>query len=373
MKTDFGLYIHIPFCVRKCRYCDFLSFAASESVRAEYINRLKDEIIFRAKEYGDRRISTIYIGGGTPSILPASMIHEILSLVKQKFYVNQNAEVTIEVNPGTVNKEKLDIYREAQINRLSIGLQSTHDEELKRIGRIHSYQDFLTTYEDALEAGFDNINVDLISALPGQSREDYAESLRRIVALKPKHISSYSLQLEEGTYLYEHQNEFEWPDEDMDRDLYLMTDEMLSQAGYHRYEISNYSIDGYESRHNSSYWERKNYLGIGLGASSLMDETRYVNVSSFDEYKDKFTDDKLTLKLSSEEQMEEFMFLGLRLMRGISAEEFYDCFNLDIFQVYGRVLSDLADKGLINIAERIRLTNKGIDISNYVLAQFLFN
>ena len=370
MKTDLSLYIHIPFCIRKCRYCDFLSFPADEETKEKYVSMLIDEMVDRAQDFEGRNVITVYIGGGTPSTLSGGCIARIMEMVYKAFDVAKDAEITIEINPGTVDEDKLREYREAGINRLSIGLQSTHDRELELLGRIHTYAEFEKTFEMARGLGFENINVDLISALPFQSVDDYRESLIRITKLRPEHISAYSLQLEEDTYLYEHQDEYSFPTEEEDREMYYLTEEVLEQAGYHRYEISNYSLEGYESRHNSIYWTRGNYLGIGLGAASLIDEVRMANTDSMFVYMKGF-DVAESHELTKRDRMEEFMFLGLRLTDGVDPEDFYSQFGERLQTVFAKALSRLEGEKLIVIDKKIKLTKLGLDVSNYVFEQFL--
>lgn len=372
MKTKLSLYIHIPFCVQKCRYCDFLSGPADETSRQNYLDCLCQEIESRADDFRNSEVITIYIGGGTPSVLEAEQIAKVLGVVKSKYTLVPEAEVTIEINPGTVDEYKLRAYYASGINRLSIGLQSPNDEELATLGRIHSLEDFQRTYELAREVGFDNINVDLMSAIPGQTLEAYVRNLEYVIGIRPEHISSYSFQLEEGTWFYNHQDEYEWPSEDLDREMYEVTRQMLGDAGYFRYEISNYSLAGYESRHNSVYWRRGDYLGLGLGASSLISNVRMKNVDSMDRYLGGDTVDNIE-EIDLRAQMEEFMFLGLRLMEGVSPERFEQLFGLSINEVYGTTIEQLIADGLLTDDQNIMLTNRGIDISNYVLSKFLLD
>lgn len=384
-KNNLGIYIHIPFCVKKCDYCDFLSFKYDSYLQKDYVKAVINEIE-SLREYGDHhKISTIFIGGGTPSIIDENDIILIMDRIKNVFNIEENAEnvmaeeVTIECNPGTLTKEKLLAYKQAGINRLSIGLQSANDEELKRLGRIHNFKEFVDNYKLAREVGFENINIDLMSALPGQTMDDWTDTLNKVIALKPEHISAYSLIIEEGTPFYKiygEENVDLLPDEETDRQIYQKTKKILESYGYYRYEISNYAKPGYQCIHNSSYWERIPYLGIGLGSSSLLNNKRFHNVRNISEYiKYSYDHNKIreeTEELTKNQQMEEFMFLGLRMSQGINRQEFMKQFHIDINQIYGQVLSKLSSEKLLMIEEeQISLTEKGIDVSNYVLAEFL--
>ncbi|MBO5208328.1 MAG: oxygen-independent coproporphyrinogen III oxidase [Lachnospiraceae bacterium] len=381
---ELSLYVHIPFCMQKCRYCDFLSYKASEQDKKEYVELLLKEIEQQAPFYAEHQVISVFFGGGTPSVLDEKVIEKILCKLKKSFSFVANPEITIEVNPGTVTEEKLQIYFAAGINRLSIGLQSANDEELRCLGRIHDYQTFLETYELARKSGFRNINIDLMSAIPGQSEQSYRETLSKVLALQPEHISAYSLILEEGTWFFDHQKELDFPTEDEDRILYELTGQMLSDKGYHRYEISNYAREGYECLHNKVYWKRGDYLGLGLGAASMVEEVRFSNKDTMEEYREMI--DNCAGKqnsrtcfrenieyLTREEQMEEFMFLGLRLTQGVSRQEFEHKFGVNIEEIYGEVLTKLQQEGLLLTDEYIRLTPYGMDISNYVMSQFLLN
>ncbi|MDE7197613.1 MAG: radical SAM family heme chaperone HemW, partial [Lachnospiraceae bacterium] len=281
---ELSIYIHIPFCVRKCLYCDFLSASADAGKMESYVNLLLREIKEQSLFYGDHRVISIFLGGGTPSLLPAEAAGRILGQIRENYPVAADAEITMECNPGTVTAEKLGNYAAHGINRLSLGLQSTEDEELARIGRIHSYRDFLETYTLAREAGFRNINIDLMAALPGQSVGSYRRTLERVVKLSPEHISAYSLILEEGTPLYVNQSRYIFPTEDEDREMYALTGKYLAKAGYQRYEISNYARDGFACRHNRVYWRRGDYVGFGLGASSMVENVRWRNPKEHEAY-----------------------------------------------------------------------------------------
>lgn len=490
-EKPLALYVHIPFCVKKCDYCDFLSAPASEREKENYVNLLCREMEREAACYPDYRATTVFFGGGTPTVLRPEQLEKILYKLKEAFFVNpfgktgkrqrefttvqereivttvqkgiaagevtrsaemegekeagsgrkaepEDAEITVECNPGTVTEDDLRKLREAGFNRLSIGLQSAQNAELKRLGRIHTWEDFLKTWEFARKAGFRNINVDLMSALPGQSIESYVNSLKQITALHPEHISAYSLIIEEGTPFYERYGAADaqrkadgadrrhlLPTEEEERRMYELTQEILEKNGYHRYEISNYALPGYACRHNITYWKRGDYLGFGLGAASLMENCRFVKPDNLRDYRKllqkdlketESQEDQVDLKnkadrkdqrdqkeeaatekhqkiiitteekketsdrtlhqdfqeLTRQEQMEEFMFLGLRLTAGISQREFQECFQTPIENIYGNELKKLKEEGLLICSEdRIYLTKRGIDVSNMVLAEFL--
>lgn len=379
MKKELELYLHIPFCVSKCKYCDFLSASSGEEQRQIYVERLCRRIRYWSDvihNYGYEIVS-IFVGGGTPSILTEAQITQVFEAVHESFPIREDAEITLEMNPGTDVKDKLPVYRELGINRLSMGLQSADNEELKCLGRIHTYEDFRQVYQWAREAGFTNINVDLMSAIPGQTLESYEDTLRKVADLEPEHISAYSLIIEEGTPFYERYGEGrhaeELPDEDIERQMYVRTGEILEDYGYHRYEISNYAKDGYECRHNLGYWDRKEYLGLGAGASSLMDHIRWKEPDHIGpstglvlEEREDFT------RLRRKDEMEEFMFLGLRKINGVSEHDFYKSFRVSMDEIYKESIENLIKEGLlVREEDRIRLTDRGIDLSNYALSQFL--
>ncbi len=404
-KKELELYIHIPFCVKKCDYCDFLSFPADGRTQKRYVDALQKEIICYGALYPDRKITTIFIGGGTPSWLDEEEIAQILDAVREAFEVERDAEITIECNPGTATAHKLVRYKEAGINRISIGLQSAHNEELALLGRIHTYEQFLKTYDLARKAGFSNINVDLMSALPGQTVGTFSDTLKKVLALRPEHLSAYSLIIEEGTPFYERYREDEkhreageptelLPDEEQEYAVTKLTQRRLQEAGYHWYEVSNFAKPGYECRHNIGYWKRADYLGVGLGAASLIDNVRYANVRDlagyckgcealWEEYSRKEDRERFAEKVRNtlcmsvenvtrEEQMEEFMFLGLRMTEGISRAEFEQNFGTTIEAVYGDALRQLQKEGLLVKQEgRICLTERGMDVNNYVVEQFM--
>lgn len=375
-----GIYVHIPFCVSKCIYCDFLSFAADDTTKEKYINALVCEIKEAAKKqcslYPDTIVDTIFLGGGTPSILPAKYIVQIIRTIRENFFVSDNAEITMECNPGTLDKEKLDAYKSIGINRLSIGLQSPDNVELKNLGRIHTYEQFEESYFAARIAGFDNINIDIMSAIPFQTLEGYEKNLVKLLALKPEHISAYSLIVEENTKLYDMVNKSKntiLPTEDEEREMYYLTKKMLMQEGYYRYEISNYAKKGYECRHNCSYWERTEYLGFGLSAASLLDGVRFTNTFDMKSYLENPIENyEEHSVLTKEDAMSEYVFLGLRMMRGISKQKFEIEFGSKFDDIYIDAMRENLRKGLIAVdGDRVYLTDIGIDVSNSVMADFI--
>ncbi len=396
------LYVHIPFCVKKCDYCDFLSFSCEEKTQLAYADALIREIEFYGPLMKDYLVTTMFIGGGTPTWLNEDKMLEILDSIYTYFNVSVDAEITMECNPGTVTSTKLEKYRKAGVNRLSIGLQSADDKELQILGRIHTYEKFVKTYEMARSAGFSNINVDLISGIPYQTAEKFLHTLQKVVRMKPNHISAYSLIIEKGTPFYETykfdmvkqevgmQTEI-LPTEDEVYRITKLTQQYLANAGYEQYEISNFAQPGYECDHNIGYWTRADYLGMGLGAASLVDNVRYTNTTDLDAYicnskqiqiscfeqpngdLEKGTNLHMEVnKVSRKAQMEEFMFLGLRLKNGVTREQFYNTFGIQIDGIYKNTLEHLKREGLLDTTEgRILLTEKGQDLSNYALAQFL--
>ncbi len=421
IMKSISIYIHIPFCVKKCQYCDFLSAPADSRAQEVYLRALKQEISEQAARYREYEVQTVFIGGGTPTAVPYEKLCGILETVCSCYRVNPQAEISMEANPGTVTKEALLAYRKAGINRLSIGLQSADDGELKLLGRIHTYRDFLQTYRWAQEAGFTNINLDVMSALPRQSVENYRKTLETVLSLRPQHISAYSLIVEEGTPFYEKygqeseklqatgEKQPDLPSEEEEREMYALTEKLLAEAGYHRYEISNYALPGRECRHNLVYWKRGNYVGFGLGAASMVENVRFENTREMQKYLAEYADapdaeevftevtqgdaqELSTCKdvnsrdaqqifqgenvhpLSQEEQMEETMFLGLRLTEGVSKAEFQRQFGVSMEQIYGEVIRENIAQGLlIDATGYVRLTREGMDLSNYVMAQFLLD
>lgn len=388
-KTPLELYVHIPFCVKKCDYCDFLSGSGGREKQKAYVQALLKEIQ-SIPELPGREAATIFIGGGTPSVLDASDINRVLDALRDRFYISEKAEITMEANPGTLTREKLDIYRSAGISRLSIGLQSADDQELRTLGRIHTYEEFLESYYLAREAGFDNINIDLMSAIPGQTRENWRHNLKTVAELKPEHISAYSLIVEEGTPFAN--RELNLPDEDTEHQMYEDTAEILRGYGYCQYEISNYALEGCECRHNMGYWKRTEYLGLGLGAASLAGaglweqltgnkspgnrEYRFSNTRDMQEYLQYSAVPGMVRKeisgLSDEECQEEFMFLGLRMTEGISEKEFQRCFGTDLDKVYGSILEKYRNMGFLEKKGSFwHFTRQGIHVSNCILADFI--
>ena len=381
--SSMEIYIHIPFCVKKCRYCDFLSAPATPEARQEYVMGLCQKIRSYYDLGGLYHVSSIFIGGGTPSLLSGEQIGQLMDRIREQFAMAQDAEITMEVNPGTASAEKLRNFYTAGINRLSIGMQSAQAEELKNLGRIHDFEGFCQVYREAVEAGFTNINVDIMSGLPGQTLASYRDTLEKVLHLEPmpQHISAYSLIVEEGTPFARmaERGELQLPEEDTERAMYEETREILAKYGFHRYEISNYARDGYECLHNVGYWIRRDYLGFGIGAASLVDNVRFQNGRDLITYLENPQDCREEEQvLTEQEQMEETMFLGLRLIRGISYEQFEKQYGRSLPEVYGPVITQNIADGLLReyteeSGERfLALTEKGLDVSNYVMAQFLF-
>ena len=427
-KQPLSIYIHIPFCKQKCLYCDFLSAPACGQERESYVEALLREIKGMAMHCREYEIISVFFGGGTPSLLTGEQMRRIMNALKTHYDLNRDAEISMECNPATASADTLKAYRECGINRLSIGLQSANEEELKALGRIHDYGQFLQTYESARNVGFSNINIDLMSALPGQTLLSYEETLQKVIELSPEHISAYSLIVEEGTPFYEMYGERaecengktadkmaeykknkppdegaqsmesatmhpKLPDEDTERQMYHRTREILEEEGYYRYEISNYAKEGYECRHNLTYWTGVEYIGFGIGAASYFKGYRYKNIGDIRSYQkmlsaedtfyrwqsDSFMPDAVLWHeeielLSEKDRMEEFMFLGLRLKKGVSKQEFMDKFDRSMEEVYQKVLSRLTEEGVLEQKnKRICLSEKGMDVANYVMAEFLLD
>ena len=372
-----GIYIHIPFCVHKCIYCDFLSAPADDDVKYAYTKALINEIRNTADGQVKDKITSIFFGGGTPSVLPDCCIADILMAVRDCFDISDDAEITMECNPGTINESRLSEYRAAGVNRLSFGLQSADNNELKMLGRIHTFEQFAESFRLARNAGFNNINVDLMSAIPGQTEATLENTFDKVMALQPEHISVYSLILEDGTYLADNIDKFPpVPDEDEDRRMYHMTKERLHSAGYERYEISNYSRPGYECRHNFLYWNRGEYYGFGCSAAGFIGNERYSDIRDVKKYIE-FNGDIEKLHenieiLTKEDAMEEFMFLGLRKMAGVDVVDFQRRFGVPIENVYAKEIEHNIDKGLlISQGDMLKLTEYGIDICNTVMSDFI--
>lgn len=382
---ELGIYVHIPFCKQKCSYCDFISYWDKNDLVEKYIEVLKQEIKTNTEDVSKYEISTIYIGGGTPSYIESKHIEEILKTIKKKYNVSKNAEITIEVNPGSATKEKLECYAEAGINRISIGLQSCNNNLLKMIGRIHTYEDFLSTYKLAREVGFKNINVDLMIGLPNQTLEDVKKSLEEIIKLNPEHISVYSLIVEEGTPIEKKivKGELKLPNEELERKEYWEVKRTLESSGYKHYEISNFAKRGYESKHNLNCWEQKEYLGFGVAAHSYMNGVRYSNVEHIEEYlkkemgSEKCEVGKNTSNIIHEIQTEEnkkkeYMLLGLRKIDGIKISSFKNKFGCNPIMEFKNELNKLVQEKLIEIdLDQIKLTKKGIDLANIVWEEFI--
>ena len=386
---EIGIYVHIPFCKQKCYYCDFKSYANKEELIEKYIKWLKYEI----KEVGEGNkldyendldelvtVKTIYIGGGTPSYLDSKYIKEIIEEIRENFKLADKVEITIEVNPGTVNKTKLLDYINSGINRISIGLQSTDNELLKRIGRIHKYEDFLQTYNMAREVGFKNINVDLMLALPGQTIAKLEKGLKQVIDLQPEHISLYSLIIEDGTKIEKmlKNNEITLPDENIERKMYWETKKVLEEAGYIHYEISNFAKEGYKSEHNWNCWSQKEYMGFGVAAHSYTNDVRFSNIDSIEEYIENYEQGNVTdnfvfhEKQTQSSKMKEYMMLGLRKIEGISIQEFKNKFVGNPLYIYRKELQKLVEEELIEIElDKIKLTKKGLDFANIVWEEFI--
>ena len=351
---ELGIYVHIPFCKKKCYYCDFVSFAGKEKDEELYIEALNKEIVLR-KEVEDFEITTIYLGGGTPSFINENYIEKILNTIYENYNVSKNAEITIEVNPGTVNKKKLEKYKNIGINRLSIGLQTTNDELLSKIGRIHKYEDFFNTYNTAREVGFTNINVDLMLGLPNQTVKDLEESVQKIIELTPEHISLYSLIIEDGTSFQKmlDENKIKLPKETLERKMYWKMKNMLEENGYIHYEISNFAKKGYESKHNLNCWNQKEYLGFGLASHSYLNNIRFCNTSNIEQYIQNIENNKIKANIeileeqTKQDEQKEFMLLGLRKIEGVSIQEFKNKFVDNPLFLYHEELQKLVDQKLI--------------------------
>lgn len=374
MKDKISLYIHIPFCVRKCLYCDFPSFSGMESIFDDYVRMLCREIDETYSDYRGMEVKSIFVGGGTPSVLPPALLGRISDKIFSRFDVDSKAEITIETNPGTLDAKKLAEMKSMYFNRLSMGLQAWQDRLLKKLGRIHTADEFETNFLQARDAGFKNINVDLMFALPAQSLDDWQETLEKVMKLRPEHISAYSLIIEEGTPFFDmfDRGELKETDEETDRKMYYLAKEMLSDKSYKQYEISNFAKEGFECYHNKVYWRTEEYQGFGLGAHSYADGVRFHNTYDMKEY---LRGEGLRLDkefLSIEEKQEEFMFMGLRMNEGVSEAEFLRRFGESMDSVYGDEIKELiSEELLVKKDGRLSLTDRGVDISNSVFEKFI--
>lgn len=371
-----SLYIHIPFCKQKCKYCDFSSYSGKEDVMSKYVDALNIEINNASKEYS---FKTIFIGGGTPSYLPYEELEKLLKNVSS-LNLEEDVEFTVECNPGTLTREKLELMKKYRVNRLSLGLQSSNESLLKSLGRIHSFTEFKENYDLVRQVGFKNVNVDLMFGLPGQTLKDFEETLSSVVELNPEHISAYSLIVEEGTPFYKlyEKGKLKLPSEEQERAMYEYVVEYLESKGYKQYEISNFSKDDKECKHNLVYWELGEYLGCGVAAASLLNETRTKNYDKIEDYilsvEKNSNGIEETNHLSKDELMEEFMFLGLRKTSGVSEKDFFERFNVSMESIYKDVINNHIKKGLLNKDNgKIYLNKEGIQLSNYVMSDFLLS
>ena len=375
-----SIYIHIPFCKKKCLYCDFPSFSGCENIYEDYVNALVAELVYNAVEYSEYEIATIFVGGGTPTVLPPKLLGIVLDTVLNKYNVRSDAEITVEANPGTVNAQIFKELKSMSINRISFGVQAWQNSLLTSLGRIHDNETFILNFNEAREIGFKNISCDLMFSLSNQNLLHWEETLEKIMLLNPEHISAYSLIIEDGTpfkEMYE-KGMLKATDEALDREMYYLAKEMLQDKGYNQYEISNFAKQGFESRHNIVYWSTKEYLGFGLGAHSYVRGERFHNTYSVANYINaKGNKSKLIEEfeiLSKEEKMEEFMFMGLRMTNGISISEFEKRFKIDVKDIYKDSIQYLIEQKLLYINNDIlALTDKGIDVSNFVFEKFIIN
>lgn len=378
MKKELGIYIHIPFCIKKCAYCDFISFPNKLDIQQEYVNKILSEIEKSKNILENYDVSTIYIGGGTPSAINSELIKKIMKKINEYIEISKLQEITIEVNPGTVTYEKLQDYKEAGINRLSIGLQSTDDRLLNLIGRIHTYKEFLKTYEIARKVGFTNINVDLMIGLPNQTIKDIKNSIEKITNLdpKPEHISVYSLIIEPNTPIEEMLNDkkIKFPTDEEERNQYWYVKNKLEEKVYNHYEISNFSILGKEAIHNTNCWKQKEYIGFGVAAHSFINKKRFSNTENLQEYLQKTSDEIKTINeiQNKLEQEKEYMLLGLRKIDGININEFKEKFTENPIYLFRKEIQKLVTEGLLEVdLNQIKLTFKGLDLANIVWEEFV--
>ena len=375
----FGIYIHIPFCVKKCSYCDFVSFCSDEKTWEQYTNAVVCEIENKKIE-NPKKVTTIYIGGGTPSLIPENYIVKIINTVKSRFKIEKSAEITIEVNPGTVTEKKLVAYKNVGINRISIGLQSAEDRILKLIGRIHNYQTFLSTYNLTRNIGFENINVDLMLAIPTQTKEELLNTLNKVIELKPNHISLYSLIVEENTEIKKalEVGNLEYVDEKVEREMYWKTKRILEKNGYFHYEISNFAKRGFESKHNMDCWNQEEYIGFGIAAHSYINNKRFSNISNLEEYIKNINEENFEKNIelhenqTKQDKMKEYMMIGLRKIDGISISEFERRFRISPLFYFRFEIDKLVKENLLEVdLDYIKLTKKGLDFANIVFEEFI--
>jgi len=376
---NIGLYIHIPFCRQKCLYCDFPSWAGKEDRMQAYVDALTTEIRKRATEHTDKKVVSVFFGGGTPTTLSIPMLEQLMAAVFENWDIAEAAEITTEANPGTLDGEMAAALKKMGFNRLSMGVQAWQNRLLKSLGRIHTIESFQENYKAVREAGFENVNTDLMFALPNQTMEDWQETVKNIVALNPEHISAYSLILEEGTPFFDRyeKGELEPASEELDREMYHWAVGYLAEHGYEQYEISNFAKKGRQSRHNRIYWQAEEYLGMGLGSHSYMNGERFHNTYDLQEYIN--ADGEVSVLkeeveiITREDALAEFMFLGLRLTEGVSFARFRERFGVEMKNIYGSQIEELLKDGLLEDDEKgIRLTARGVDISNVVFEKFLF-
>lgn len=378
-KKSLGLYIHIPYCVRKCRYCDFLSYTTHTlESRAYYTVKLCEELLGKSKVYGNKYyVDSVFFGGGTPSLLETEYVEEILDIIYSKFSLSDDMEISIEANPGTVDSKKLREYKDLGINRLSMGVQSLNENVLKYLGRIHTAGEALENYNDARKAGFDNINLDMMFGIPGQTTEMWKNDFKKIVNTKPDHISFYSLQLEDKTPIFNEvmEGKVEELDQVTDRQMYHDAIELLEKGGYNHYEISNAAIFGKESKHNLKYWSMQDYLGVGLGSHSFINGKRFSNTEVLKDYLS--TDGRREMIIvehesSHADNMAEYVFLGLRKTEGISLDDFEKKYGKKFLDLYGHETEDLVNRGLLEIKDgNLKLTTLGLDLSNQVFMEYV--
>lgn len=375
---SYGLYVHIPFCIRKCNYCDFVSFSYTQSMANGYIEALGKEMALYKDKIGDNKVRTIYIGGGTPTCLSIEQLERLLDLVKSNYSWEKGTEYTVEANPGTLDKDKLAVLKDAGVNRLSIGAQSFSGHHLQRLGRVHSAEEIEIAVLAAREAGFDNINLDLIFGLPDQTLDDWRNTIEEILRIRPEHISAYGLKIEEGTPFHREKEIglLEPCDEEVELAMYDLTIDSLEAAGYKHYEISNFALAGRESLHNLSYWHNEQYLGLGLAAYSFLKGTRWSNICDIDEYVKTLDSGSLPRKFEEsippQIQAEDAIFLGLRTLEGLDLDQFKERYNIDLTDKYRTVIEKHTKNGLLEVLQQhLRLTRKGLFLSNAVMVDFI--